>query len=504
MSVAKKLLPFAFLGLSPAASAAPNAPATKSDAQKITAANRILTPTSRPDTLKLDIAAFARDDTIDLANDMSHIDTLIVYYNKRPNKFRASDITKLLEIMRNPTYLYSQLKMPLTHARYVYDNISVNAMERLGITNRMDIIANSVIKTVYEISPTDAALIMLNDDLAPRVTAAHDTLLTRALDVALENPAHLNNAPNNRKLIQLALNYATEHPDVDASIALYMRVFNCATHMIQSFQSTIGTQTDELHAISWLSMEIDMANHKIKTGSKMDKTIAIRIPSQAVVTNCGTTYNRLVLASLYNRAYWGFLVSQSDKPANGFSIPSSDTARGIFMDYMKIIYLQHKGNRISESQRAKLDTLLQTYPETALFRDYFRFAYVDFGNSRDMISNYSATLMTANKKGDIAIPRELIRALDERHTKLAKPRAHMRSYDIDVPDFVPQTKRMTYRGFKQSDMATNVIFDKINGVLAQQINVILSQERTAKQLLKLQKQSQVAELNTPTNESRSK
>ncbi len=497
MGLKKKILPLAFLGLSPTAGANTTAPKLQNNARD---AARVSTVVKKPvnkipsDTLKLDIAAFAREDTLGMANDMSHIDVLVREYNKSPNKFNPTNITKLLEIMRNPMYLYSQMRMPLVHARYVYDNISDSALNRMDIKNRMEIIANSVNKTVYDVTPDDAYLIMLNDNLAPLVKPSHNILFDKALNVALKNPHGLAKNNKNQHIVSSALQWSTSHADLDSAVTIYMRIFSAATDMISGYQLDISMPTDELNSINWLSVAIDNANHSIPSGSMMDKSISVRVPSQAVVANCNSVINRLALARLYNRAYWLYLSSGGmNKPAPGSSVPVDENAYKIMLDYMNIIYLIHNPRGVKNAT-AQLDTLLHAYPEVALFHEYFSAAYLDYNGLYDAMADYAAELRTSTKKNRmVTMSRDLEKKLRIRHKKTVDMRAQMMAYDIKVPEFAHKTNRMTWAGYCKSDMTASVVFDKIDFMLAKQIDLASSHKRTATQLLELQNASRNTE-----------
>ncbi len=493
MGLKKKILPLAFLGLSPAAGANTTAPKVQNNARDTARVERVVKkPVNKipADTLKLDIAAFAREDTLGMANDMSHIDVLVRAYNKSPNKFNPANITKLLEIMRTPMYLYSQMRMPLVHARYVYDNISDSALHRMDIKNRMEIIANSVNKTVYDITPDDAYLIMLNDKLAPLVKPSHNVLIDKALNIALQNPRGLAKNDKNQQIITSALQWSTSHADLDSAVTIYMRVFSTATDMISGYQLDISMPTDELNSINWLAFAIDNANHSIPSGSMMDKSVSVRVPSQAVVANCNGMINRLVLTRLYNRAYWLYLSSGGmNKPSSGASVPVDENAYKVMLDYMNIIYLKHNPRGVKNAA-AQLDTLLQAYPEVALFHEYFSAAYLDYNGLHGAMADYTAELRTTTKKNKtVTMSRDLEKKLLARHKKTVDMRAQMMAYDIKVPEFAHKTNRMTWAGYCKSDITARVVFDKIDAMLGKQIDLATSHKRTATQLLELQNAS---------------
>lgn len=482
MKLKKKILPFAFLGLSPTAVASQTAPNSSEDIKNSATTEIVsdsINATSDKSTYVVNVMDIIPSDTLTAQESNKIIDDLILRYNKKPDAFRIEDIYKLMTFMQNPSLFYNKLNMPVNQAKALSEIITPQLLNKIGISDKKDILVHSANKNVTNISDSEAFSLATNKEIMDLIKDK-EKIYSKALNSVLSNSEDILQNQNKKDLIINSLNYSIENQNNDNAISLYIKIFEYTTKVIHDFYN-IGEKEKTFELIRWLSNCIDEANKKISVNTKMDKIIAVRIPSEAVVKGCNQSFNKLGLTKIYNDAYYAYLKTGTRNYRMGYT---SKNAHRIFQAYLSIIYLQHKP--LNQKEQEELAELLKAYPESKLFDKYFSIAYLDMGN-RDKIDYFAAKLNSSagSKK---AYPKEIKESINNRAEKIKQPIEMMKENGILVPDFDADKTRINYTDFIHSDLSINVIFNKINDMLEQQINLIKAQEQTAKQLQKLQKE----------------
>lgn len=483
MKIKKKILPLAFLGLSPMASASATTTETGvQDPYATTILDSIGKKKPVPkDTFKININAIVPSDTISATESNKIIDTLVKRYNQTPDAFKIEDIYKLMNFMQNPALFYNKLNIPLNQAKQMAEFITPQMLKKLGLSEKKELISHAVENAAVNMSESDAYAIMADKELSDLIVDKAD-LYEKSLDFVLKDTSDILQNQHKKELIENCLKYATENQNNSQAINLYISIFEYTTNLIHNFYNSKDKE-QAFALIRWLSNNIDAANKLILSGTKMDKEISIRIPSQAVLNDCRQAFNRLGLAKIYNDAYNAFLKTGGKTyPANY----TSKNAHKIFKDYLLIIYYQHK--KLNESERKELEYLKNYYPEVQLFEKYFSVAYLDMGN-RDKIDYFAAKLNTMKPGSKIKYPKEVKESIEARSHNINLPIEIMKENGILVPNFVVSQKRTDFDSYIDSDVSVGAIFNKINKMLEQQIELVRIQEYTAQRLNKLQSEN---------------
>lgn len=453
MKLKHKILPLLFLGLSPAAGKAQNS--VPQDSTKISH-TEVFTPEEQRENDKEVQTAFTER------------------YNQVPENFDVEKLCKLLEITQNPQSWYNALKMPLDHVLYLGEHLSENTLKELGYEKGQELVADYLRKN-DDISVKNARALIFNDDLYPYIK--HNYKITGAiLDEALKDPIEIENSREKKAIIYRCATAYMEDQDNEQAVEQYLKIFDTATDLIRNYNPDAANVSKQIEAINWYSGYINGFNQSIKSNTLLDRTMAVKVPRDAVLRECKITKTKVMLAQIYNDAYFDMSVTSGQLARKKMS----PTVRQVYNNYLKSIkiYRDIDEGHAGEKDKTELEKIKKEYPEVELFYGYFSKAYMD--NIQSSLTDYMLELRESKKEKKV--PEKIMRALKNRATGIAEAKAMMNENGIDVPSFDVTMHKVDIYAFNRSDWHTNNIYFKINDVLDKQMSATKGKEMTVLRL----------------------
>ncbi len=453
MKLKHKILPLLFLGLSPGAGKAQNS--VPQDSTKILH-TEVFTPEEQQENDKEVQTAFTER------------------YNQVPENFDVEKLCKLLEITQNPQSWYNTLKMPLDHVLYLGEHLSENTLKELGYEKGQELVADYLRKN-DDISVKNARVLIFNDNLYPYIK--HNYKITGAiLDEALKDPLEISSNTEKKAIIYRCATAYMEDQDNEQAVEQYLKIFDTATNLIRNYNPDAANVSKQLEAINWYSGYINGFNQSIKSNTLLDRTMAIKVPRDAVLRECKITKTKVMLAQIYNDAYYDMSVTSGQLVRKKMS----PAVRQIYDNYLKSIkiYKNIDEGHAGEKDKVTLAEIKKNYPEVELFYGYFSKAYMD--NIQSSLTDYMLELRESKKEKKV--PEKIMRALKTRAADIVEAKAMMNDNGIDVPSFDAATHKVDIYAFNKSDWHTNNIYFKINDVLEGQMAATRGKELTVLQL----------------------
>lgn len=449
MKLKHKILPLLFLGLSPTTGKAQNS--MPQDSKKISH-TEVFTPEEQQE------------------NDEEVQTAFTERYNQVPENFDVEKLCKLLEIAQNPQSWYNALKMPLDHIFYLGEHLSENTLKKLGYAKGQELVSDYLRKN-DEISVENAKSLIFNDKLYPYIK--HNYKITGAiLDEAIKDPIEIANNREKKAIIYRCATAYMEDQDNEQAVEQYLKIFDTATDLIRNYNPDTEDASKQIEAINWYSCCINGFNQSIKSNTLLDRTMAIKIPREAVLKECKITKTKIMLAQIYNDACYDMVV------CSGYSAGKkmSSSVRRIYDTYMKSIriYKAIDAGNAGEKEKLELEEIKKNNPEVELFYNYFSKAYMD--NIQSSLTDYMLELRESKKEK--RVPEKIMRALKNRAINIVEAKNMMKDNGIDVPGFDATIYKADIYAFNKSDWHTNNIYFKINDVLDKQMAATKGKELT--------------------------
>lgn len=453
MKLKHKIFPLLFLGLSPTAGKAQNS--VPQDSTKISH-TEVFTPEEQKENDKEVQTAFTER------------------YNQVPENFDVEKLCKLLEITQNPQSWYNALKMPLDHVLYLGEHLSENTLKELDYEKGQELVADYLRKN-DDISVKNARVLIFNDNLYPYIK--HNYKITGAiLDEALKDPLEISSNTEKKAIIYRCATAYMEDQDNEQAVEQYLKIFDTATNLIRNYNPDAANVSKQLEAINWYSGYINGFNQSIRSNTLLDRTMAVKVPRDAVLRECKITKTKVMLAQIYNDAYYDMSVTSGQLIRKKMS----PAVRQIYDNYLKSIkiYKNIDEGHAGEKDKTDLEKIKKEYPEVELFYGYFSKAYMD--NIQSSLTDYMLELRESKKEKKV--PEKIMRALKTRAADIVEAKAMMNDNGIDVPSFDAATHKVDIYAFNKSDWHTNNIYFKINDVLEGQMAATRGKELTVLQL----------------------
>lgn len=478
MKLSKLVLPLSFLGLAPHASAtATENAAMDNPSHKIVASvdNDTLSNAYKD---SIAILEFDEDiDAVEVRNDF------IAAYNKNPNGFDASSIAKIFEITDNPLYFYEHMNLSVPHAEYMTRNASANLLQKLHVSNRLEILGRSISIYADEISPEHSLELVANGKILPFVMNVQP-LMRKALDKILLNIKIVNQNKKYTDALENIMRYAIANQDDSNAVKLYLDVFVATADEIRGYEAQGDAARPVSNSIEWLSKNIEKYNREITPNSQLDTQLQIKSPHEFVLNQYSNISHRVNLAKIYNAAYYDFIISNGNpqllKPKY-----MDKRVQNLYTEYFMSMYFGRMADagKMSPDDKKHYDKLLSAHPEIKLFAPYFSGVYVDVAG-RDKFLDFLVILSTSAKQGRINIPRPVSTLFASCEKQVRESQPQIEQYNISLPVFnVSDVKRLSWYDYMQSPWNPNVVHNNIDSYLDSQLQSLMFQRETLQRLM---------------------